>query len=184
MARVTRAPSDRDVQDFMYLLDTLRDELSSGSRLPFAQRTLIDQEDCLRIVEQLRATLPQELDKARAVLEERDRILDDAEVEANERLTEVKAQVRRLTDEHQITRAARVKAVEIEEQAEARSRQIRKEADDYVRDLLREARQRIEQSIKNLSASLTTLDNGRAIMDADPEPARQPGQRRRVNAAG
>ena len=39
--------------DILYLLDRLEEVLAAGSRLPFSSRTMIDEQECLDILEEV-----------------------------------------------------------------------------------------------------------------------------------
>jgi hypothetical protein len=61
--------------DFMYLLDRLEEALATGSRLPLTARTLVDEQECLDILDQMRVAMPSEIKEARRVIAERDSVM-------------------------------------------------------------------------------------------------------------
>ena len=46
--------------DMQYLLDRLEAVLTSGSRLPLTGKTMIDEHECLDIIDQLRVAIPED----------------------------------------------------------------------------------------------------------------------------
>ena len=56
-------PSARESEsmDIMYLLERLEEVLGGGTRLPFTNRALVDDEDCFQIIDQIRLSLPNEI---------------------------------------------------------------------------------------------------------------------------
>jgi hypothetical protein len=64
--------------DFIYLLDRLEEALAAGSRVPLTARTLVDEQECLDIVDQMRVTLPTEVKYARRLVAEREHLLAQA----------------------------------------------------------------------------------------------------------
>jgi hypothetical protein len=47
--------SEPGTVDFLYLLDRLEEALVTGSRVPLTARTLVDEQECLDIIDQMRA---------------------------------------------------------------------------------------------------------------------------------
>ena len=66
------------------LLETLEDILERGKSVPFTSKTIIDKEELLEIVKEIRLKLPDELKQAKWIKEERQRILVEAQKEADE----------------------------------------------------------------------------------------------------
>ena len=64
--------------DILYLLDRLDEMVASASRVPFSSRVILDEQDYLDIVDQIRLALPEELKVSRRVMAERDQILAEA----------------------------------------------------------------------------------------------------------
>ena len=65
------------------LLDTLEDLLEEGRGIPFSSKVIVDQEQMIDIIKEIRIKLPDELKQAKWVKEERQRILVEAQKEAD-----------------------------------------------------------------------------------------------------
>ena len=65
------------------LLETLEDLLESSKNLPFTQKTMVDKDEMLEIIKEIRIKLPDELKQAKWIKEERQRILVEAQKEAD-----------------------------------------------------------------------------------------------------
>src|SRR5215210_2232103 len=105
--------------DFELLLDRLEEVIVGGSRVPFGSRVMVDQEDCATIIDQMRVTLPGQLNEALRIIAERDSILNQARAES-ERIVELAhQQASKEALQHEIGRQARVHAAEVEQRAEA-----------------------------------------------------------------
>lgn len=146
--------------DFMYLLDRLEEALVTGSRVPLMARTLVDEQECLDILDQMRVAMPTEIKEARRVIAERDHILAQAREETERIMRGAEHRANRLVEEHAIVRSAQVRANEIEEQAEADALAIREEADKYAEALLTRVQERLEQALGNVRAGLRELETG------------------------
>ena len=81
------------------LLETLEEMLESSKSIPFSNKGIVDKEEMLEIIKEIRLKLPEELKQAKWVKEERQRILVEAQKEAENRIIS-------MIDEHEITRKA------------------------------------------------------------------------------
>ena len=64
------------------LLDTLEDSISNGKKIPFSNKCIIDENEVVDLIHEIRENLPDELKQAKWVKEERQRILNEAQKEA------------------------------------------------------------------------------------------------------
>ena len=118
------------------LLETLEDMLEKSRTVPFSGKCIADKEEILDIIKEIRLKLPEELKQAKWVKEERQRILVEAQNEADEIIKEAENRIISMIDEHEITRKAYAKKVEIIETANEMSREISKGTKDYADGVL------------------------------------------------
>lgn len=116
----------------MYLLDQLEEAMSAGSRVPLVSRTLVDEQEILEILDQIRVSVPDEIRNSRRVLQERDQILTDARAEADRIVRMAEQQVATRVSDHSIVRAAEDRAADLQRNAQGASEQIRSEAEQYA----------------------------------------------------
>jgi vacuolar-type H+-ATPase subunit H len=146
--------------DFMYLLDRLEEALATGSRLPLTARTLVDEQECLDILDQMRVAMPAEIKEARRVISERDSVLAQGRDEAERVVRSAEHRATRLVEEHTLVRSAQMRASQIEEQAEQEALNIREEAEKYAETILTRAQERLEAALSNVRAGLRELETG------------------------
>ena len=115
------------------LLETLEDMLEKSRNVPFSGKCVVDKEE---IIKEIRLKLPEELKQAKWVKEERQRILVEAQNEADEIIKEAENRIISMIDEHEITRKAYEKKVEIIETANEMSREISKGTKEYADSVL------------------------------------------------
>ena len=163
--------AEAGARDFLYLLDRLEEALTAGSRVPLTARTLVDEGECLDVVDQLRLALPHELREARRILAERDHMLTQArdqaerlvraaELRAGRLVEEAELRAGRLVEDHAVVREARSRAVQIEDRAERTADQIRTEAEQYAGQLLGRVGDRLEQALGTVRSTLKELEAG------------------------
>ena len=88
------------------LLDTLEDNFDKSRNLPFSGKTIVDKEELLELLKEIRLKLPDELKQAKWVKEERQRILVEAQKEADDIVKEAENRIIAMIDEHEITKKA------------------------------------------------------------------------------
>ena len=65
------------------LLETLEDILENSKNLPLVNKAMVDKDEMLEIIKEIRIKLPDELKQAKWIKEERQRILVEAQKEAD-----------------------------------------------------------------------------------------------------
>ena len=70
------------------LLETLEDIMEKSRNVPFSSKCIVDKEEFLEIIKEIRLKLPDEIKQAKWIKEERQRILVEAQNEANDIIKE------------------------------------------------------------------------------------------------
>ena len=130
------------------LLETLEDILEKSRSVPFSNKCVIDKEEVLELIKEVRLKLPEELKQAKWIKEERQRILVEAQNEANDIIKEAENRIISMIDEHEITRKAYEKKVEIIETANEMSREIKSGTEEYVDGVLAGIEVALEDALK------------------------------------
>ena len=136
------------------LLETLEEILENSRAIPFSSKGIVDKEELLDIIKEIRIKLPDELKQAKWVKEERGRILVEAQKEANDIVKEAENRIISMIDEHEITRKAYEQKAQIIETANEMSREITKGTKDYADNIL----EKLEVSLQD---ALKTVQNNR-----------------------
>ena len=132
------------------LLETLEEALESSKTIPFSGKSVVDKEEFLDIIKEIRIKLPDELKQAKWVKEERERILEEAGKEADDIVKEAENRIISMIDEHEITRKACEQKVQIIETANEMSREISKGTKDYADNLLEKIEVVLEEALKTV----------------------------------
>ena len=86
------------------LLEALEDIIERSKSIPFSAKCIIEKEELLEIIKEVRLKLPDELKQAKWVKEERQRILQEAQKEADGVVKEAENRIIAMIEEHEITR--------------------------------------------------------------------------------
>lgn len=133
--------------DIQHLVDRLEDLIDEGRHMPFSKFTMIDEERALEIIDQMRISIPEEIEKANRVLMQRDRVLAQANEEAARILQQARQKAEQLVDQEISVQAAANRAANIIEQARQEAESITRGADDYALSVLRSLEQQLAKTI-------------------------------------
>jgi vacuolar-type H+-ATPase subunit H len=151
--------------DFELLVDRLEEVIVGASRVPFGSRVMVDQQDCASIIDQMRLTLPRQLQDAFRIIAERDSILDQARMESERIIEQAHQQASGEALHHEIVRIARSNAAEIEQRAESDARRAREEMDEYARQVLARLTSRVEATLRALKTGALDLERSHGISE-------------------
>lgn len=149
--------------DVLALLDKLDSYLSECGRLPLVGKLLVDEDEVFAILDDLRAALPQELEQAKWLLKERERILQEARKESEDIIKDAQGQIASLASESVIVKEARAQADELLDRAQAVAKEINMGAREYADDLMK----RVEDSLADV---LERVREGRRQLGTAAEP--------------
>ena len=144
------------------LLETLEDILERSKSVPFTEKAIVDKEEVLEIIKDIRLKLPDELKQAKWIKEERARILDEAQKEADGIVREAENRIISMIDEHEITRKAYEQKAEIIETANEMSTEITKGTKDYADGILEDLEKAINNVNGAINEALKTIEQNRS----------------------
>ena len=137
------------------LLETLEDLLERSRNLPFSSKSVVDKEEILDLIKEIRLKLPDELKQAKWIKEERQRILAEAQKEADGIVKEAENRIIAMIDEHEITRKAYDQKTEIIETANEMSREISKGTKEYADSLLGNTEDIMKETLEKLETNMS-----------------------------
>ncbi len=155
--------------DIQHLVDRLEEMLNTGRHVPFTAQTVVDEQRALELIDQMRISIPEEIEKAKRILRERDRVIAQANEEAARIRELAREKSETLIQRDSITQAAQARATSIIEQSRQEADSIRRDADQYVMDVLSD----LEDA---LNRTLMVVRNGIAHVQTETA-ARKPGSK-------
>lgn len=165
--------------DIQHLVDRLEDLIDEGRHMPMSKYTLIDEERALEIIDQMRISVPEEIEKSARVLAQRDRVLAQANEEAARVIAAARERGEKLLDNEASVQAAKSHAANIIEQAKQDAEQITSEADRYVMEVLTNLQERLQRLGREVHAGISVVENKPPVQGAPSEFA--PPSRESVN---
>ena len=134
--------------EILSILETFEDLVEKSPNIPFIGKCMLDKEEVLEIIKELRLKLPDDIKQAKWVKEERQKILLEAQKEANNIIKEAENKIASLVDEHEITRKAYDQANEIVSTAQKNAREIRMGTREYADSILNKVEEILKDTIE------------------------------------
>lgn len=153
--------------DILYLVDRLEEMLNKGVHVPLSPRVLIDENECLDIIDQMRISIPEEIKQAKRVQQEKDRLLAQAQEEADRIVALAKDKNQALLSESQLLRTVEEQRQSILEESRREAQALQADADAYALEVL-------TQLESQLSGFLSTVRNGLTTMQQKGTPGKSP----------
>ena len=145
--------------DILHLVDRLEELFNESRPIPLTHNVIVDEDRMLDLIDQMRVAIPDEVKKAQQVLSQRDRVLAQAQEEANRTLSLAREKSEGLVEQSSIAEAARIRAREIEQEAHIAAEKTRLEADNYVIETLSRLEDQLERSLNQARNGILALRN-------------------------
>jgi cell division septum initiation protein DivIVA len=159
--------------DIQHLVDRLEDLIDEGRHIPMTKMTVLDEERALEIIDQMRISVPEEVEKASRVLTQRDRLLAQANEEAARVVDLAREKSDNLIQRDAIVQAAQNRAANIIEQARQDAEAIRADADNYVLEVLNELEGHLLKTLTVVRNGINKIQQDRQAMRERAEAAVQ-----------
>ncbi len=158
--------------DILYLIDQLEVLLSEGWRVPLTSKIVVDEEECLNLIDQLRVSIPAEVKKAKRIQQESQKLVVEGQQEADRIVSLAREQANNLLNEEELREQANQRVQAIVDHAMQEAKQIRQGADEYAAETLAELDNRLISIQTIVRNGLAALGKRQSDPEADaPEPA-------------
>ncbi len=151
--------------DIIFLVERLESLIANGKRLPLTNNVVVDQSGALDLIDQLRASVPEEVRQAKRISQETERIIANAQEEADGIIARAQEQAAFLIEERELTRAAELRSQEIIAEAEAQAEEVRRGADAYAVSVLLRLEGECAKALQSIQRGLALLDDRRGSAD-------------------
>ena len=145
------------------LLEDLEDVLDDATSMPMTKKCLVDVEKIKTIIEDIRLNTPHETKQAKAIIDSRNTIIDDANKEAKAIIDEAHAQARELVARDQITQTAQAEAADLlakaREEGDSAIRDAQARASEILGNATTQANEMLAAAQKNRRDSVAAVNN-------------------------
>ena len=147
--------------DILQLIDRLEELFNDGKPIPFTHQVSVDEDRMLDIIDQMRIAIPEEVKKAQQLLSQRDRVMAQAQEEANRTLDLAREKAEDLVGKDGVVQEAQRRAEQILDQARDDAEATRFDADDYVIETLSRLQDELERSLNQVRNGIRSLEEER-----------------------
>jgi len=147
--------------DILHLVDRLEELFNESRPIWLTHSVIVDEDRMLDLIDQMRVSIPEEIKKAQQILVQRDRILAQAQEEANRTLALARDKSDQLVERDGISQAAQARAEQIVAQARVEADATRRDADSYVLDSLTKLEVELDRILTQVRNGIRTVQSDR-----------------------
>ena len=151
------------VGDAETLLRRAIDIIATAPTMPLSSSPRIDRDEMIELLEESLNRLPEELRQARWMLKERQDFVAKTRREADELLEAARVRAERMVQRTEVVRAAEQRARQVMETAEADSRRLKHETEDFLDQRLGSFEILLDKLQKTVGAGRQRLSIGGAV---------------------
>ena len=147
--------------------------------------SLVDRDEVLDLLEELRAQLPVEIKRAQELLAAREKFVEEAKRDVERMMRQAELEAKTKVSESEVIYAAKEKARQIVGRAEERSRQLYQVANEYAEDALARTEEAVQAALDEVkqsrvrfrSASAAAMQEQRDKLDGKNNPDASAGEK-------
>lgn len=165
--------SDRNTED---IIGALYDMVQDARSMPLAaDKCILERDRVLDMLDEIIAQMPGELKQARAIVESRNELISQARREAETLLKEAQEKAKQLVTREAIYAEAKKRSEEMVTQTQNRINQLRKAANEYMDESLRQTEEVIANALGEVRdtrmkfRTVTEAQEQRKIANVDVE---------------
>lgn len=143
--------------DVLGLIDEIEDIVETAGSLPLTSKVLVQKEELLDIISELRIKLPDEIKQAAWIKEERERIISEANKDAEQIIKETRLKLEELVSKEEVLKEANERAKDIMNKAQIASTNLKRSSLEYSDKLLMNAQENLKDMITTLNENRTEL---------------------------
>ncbi len=145
----------------LQIIDQLADKLNNSPKVPLSNNRIVDSVEVSQLLERLRISVPSSIMESERTLQERDRILAEAENEGKRIIAQARQRANEILSADALVGMARKEYERIVEDGRATARQRAEEADAYTAQVLEELAAKLTQLTRQVDNGLQVMRNRR-----------------------
>ncbi len=158
--------------DLIERIDELQVLIEEAKAVPFSSSAVVDRDELLELLAQLKQEVPEEVRQARWMTRDRDEMVARARKEAERIVAEAREQRDRLLSRTEIVHAAEREAERIVEDAKEKASKKRMEAEDYIDQKLAAFEILLNKTLETVARGREQLQGerrtGAVVVEPDP----------------
>jgi cell division septum initiation protein DivIVA len=143
--------------DLATRIGQLEDLVRDAKSMPLSSSALLNRDEVLELIEQLKDSIPDEIKQARWIVKDREELLAKARRDAEAMVEEGRQEQLRLASHEEVVQRSHTEAARIVSEAEDEARKLRLEAEDYVDAKLAQLEGALQKILEDMIASNGSL---------------------------
>ena len=143
--------------DLTTRIQELEDMVRDAKSMPLSSSALLNRDEVLELIDELKTSLPDEIKQARWVVKDREELLAKARRDAEAMVEQARAEQLRLASHEAVVQRANEESERIVQQAEDDARKLRLEAEDYVDAKLAQLENALQKILEDMIGSNESL---------------------------
>ena len=140
--------------DINRLIDMLYEQIEDAKAPALKPgMSIVDRDEMLDLLDELRAQLPVEIKRAQELLSAREKFVDDAKRDVERMMRQAELDAKAKVSDSEVLYAAKEKARQIVARAEDRSRQLYQVANEYAEDALSRTEEAVQAALDEVKQS-------------------------------
>ena len=161
----------------LHIIEQLENLVASAKRMPLSTRVMIDEDEFLALVDQLRVAYPEELSQAKQLANAHTQVINSTQAEADKIIETARAEAAKMVEDTEITRLARDQADAIVADAEDRAESLLRGADDYAIKMLSGLDDELSRLLAQIKRGVSKLEHTREARVQRQQSAAEQDQR-------
>ncbi len=155
--------------EVMELIENLYTMVSEAWGVPLGQdKCIVERENVLELLNEIKTRIPVELAEAKRLVSARDEFIGNAKREAESIRKNAEDKARAMLEEQEIVRIAKTQSAKLVSDAEYKSKELRRVANEYVDEILRRTEETVGSALKSINQSRASF---RSLAGASPNRA-------------
>jgi vacuolar-type H+-ATPase subunit H len=138
-------------------IDRLEYVIAHSRQIPLTRTVVVDQEEVLACIDELRLSLPDEIKQARWTLQEQQRLLSEAQAEAARTVSKAGERAQTMIGQHDLVKRAEKQAEAMLREASAKAEETRRAADRYASDVMQSLESQLLRTVATVKKGVEAL---------------------------
>ncbi|MCL2852739.1 MAG: hypothetical protein FWE20_06875 [Defluviitaleaceae bacterium] len=140
-------------------LDMLEDLIEGSRTVPFSNKVSLDKDQIFEIISDMRLNLPNEIRNAQKIIDDHDRIINDAKSKAAQIIRDAEHEQQQMVDDHQVYKLAVEQANELMDETRKSARDMRLSSIDYADEILLKTENSLRESMNSINMQYRAIED-------------------------
>jgi pantetheine-phosphate adenylyltransferase len=151
------------------ILDRMEYLVHHARHVPFSSQVMVDEDEVMDMIDQLRFNLPDEIKQANWTVQEQQRLISEAHAEAARIMAKTTERAEAAVTDHEVTRRAERQAQQLVRDAQRKSDQIIRDAEAYALEQLQQLEAHLSRTLGTVKRGVEALQSSNAVSADDAE---------------